>query len=95
MPDYNRDAERRACELLTDSDRPAYRMGSESRTPTPKSIYRAEARPNELSPKDSLSRTDTRCATEPHLNTPLGRCGTDSKLYHLQGSCAEQPPEVS
>ena len=66
MPDYNRDAERQECEILAHSDRPAYRMLSESRTPTPQSIHRAEARPDELSLKDSLSRTDSLCATATH-----------------------------
>lgn len=66
MPDYNRDAERQEGEILADADRPAYRMLSESRTPTPQSIHRAEARPDDFSPKDSLSRTDSLCAMETH-----------------------------
>ena len=68
MPDYNRDAERQECEILAHSDRPAYRMLSESRTPTPQSTARAEARPNELCPMKARSRAEALCATATHLN---------------------------
>jgi len=61
VPDYNRDAERQECEVLGDSDRPAYRMLSESWTPTPQSTVRAEAGPEKLCPMKARSRADAPC----------------------------------